>query len=307
MERLVVIGSFSLYWITAAAAGTESVLEVELDHLVQLPAVKVDGQPIRIHTQGLFVDAWHIYVTGRLESRPKRPLLVRFERANPARYEVLDLTLHESEGPTGQLDHPGGFDFDGRDFWIPVARSKPAGPSAIVRIRRDTTRPLREWSPQVAFVVDDHIGAIAFERASQRLYGANWDTRNIHIWQADGTPLETITRDAWIRTEPKWHIAVQDWKGVTSDWIGSPGAIVASGIDKSLSRDRNQSPARIEFYSPDRRERLARVHLPSAPGRSGLLTREGMCLHGNWLVLLPDDLSEGANLYFYRPVRPSIP
>ena len=54
--------------------------------------MQIDGDPAVIHTQGLYVDDEHFYVTGRFEKTPKRALLLRFERSDPQRYEYIDIT-----------------------------------------------------------------------------------------------------------------------------------------------------------------------------------------------------------------------
>jgi len=58
-----------------------------------LPNFEIGGRPARIHTQGLFVTDRYYYVTGRLERNPKRPLLVRFDRANLSVVEHVDLLV----------------------------------------------------------------------------------------------------------------------------------------------------------------------------------------------------------------------
>jgi hypothetical protein len=277
---------------------------VELDHTVALPNIKIDHQPAHIHTQGLYVDDEHIYVTGRLERDPKRPLFLRFDRQDTSRFAVIDLSTYNSVISGQNLDHPGGFDFDGHDFWIPIARSNPQGPSAIVRVSYDPKTPFEKWQQKVAFQVEDHIGALACEKTLGYLYGANWDTKQIYVWKPDGTQTELIHREHWVRGAPRWELAVQDWKGAGEGFLVTPGALIAGGIDKSPERDSSKSRAVVELFLPHKRKRLAQIQLPPMDGFKGPLTNEGMCLYDRWLVLLPADIGQNAQLYFFKRLPP---
>jgi hypothetical protein len=275
-------------------------LRLELDHTIRLPNVVIDQQPARVHTQGLYVDQTHIYVTGRLEREPRRPLFLRFERADVNKFEVLDLSIRDVGPAGGELDHPGGFDFDGQRFWIPVARSTPQGPSVILRMMREPDRPFTEWPVAPAFQVHDHIGAVAYEKASHRLYGANWDTKQIYIWTTDGIQTAAIPQHQWLKEMPGWALAVQDWKSAGGAMVNTPGALIAGGIDKSVPHDASTSRAVVELYLPSSRERLARVEFPTVEGFGGPVTNEGMCLYDRWLVLLPGDIGRDAHVYFFK-------
>ena len=101
-----------------------------------------------------------------------------------------------------RLDHPGGFDFDGSSFWVPISESKPGGYTLVERIPLRADQPLIENSAFVAFSVDDHIGALAYDRWNDRLYGANWDTKIIYVWKRDGTLVEKIPRSAVVADDP---------------------------------------------------------------------------------------------------------
>ena len=100
-----------------------------------IPNFEIENQPARIHTQGLWVTKEHFFVTGRLERSPRRALFLRFERNDLNKVEYVDITpaFGSSDNKVTLLDHPGGFDFDGRSFWIPVAISKPGSKSIILK------------------------------------------------------------------------------------------------------------------------------------------------------------------------------
>jgi hypothetical protein len=294
----LLLASIRFFAVGVGFAISEEILK--LDRTLLLPNIEIDGELARIHTQGLYVDVDYVYVTGRLEREPKRPLFVRFARANPNQFGVLDLSVRDDRVSNEQLDHPGGFDFDGHSFWIPVARSRPAAPSVIVRVCSDPTRPFTDWRQEIAFQVDDHVGAIAYEGTAETLYGANWDTKKIYVWARDGTQIQLIDRQQWIEGEPGWSLAVQDWKRADGSFLNLAGGLIAGGIDKSPSLKSADSRVVIEVYQPQSRRRTARVAIPAVPGYDGPLTREGMCLYERWLVLLPADIGDNATLYFFQ-------
>ena len=256
----------------------------------------IDGAPARIHTQGLFVTDAHYYVTGRLETEPRRALLLRIDRGDPRRVEHIEVTGSAAAGSSGgdRLDHPGGFDFDGRDFWIPVSASHPGGTTVILRVPCRPDRPLADVHGRIAFRVADHVGALAVDRWTGRLYGANWDTETIYVWDFDGTELERIPRGEMVPDDPGWALAVQDFKGV------GPDRILAGGVDKSEDRPAAGSRAVIELLDVRRRVRLARVRLESPPGTSDVVTREGLAVLGDHLFLLPRDLGREAAVLRYH-------
>ena len=268
-----------------------------------LPDFEIDGRPARIHTQGLYVTDRHYYVTGRLESEPKRAMLVRFERSDPSRVEAVDIT----PGPRipaeeDALDHPGGFDFDGESFWIPVAVSQPHSRTAVVRIACRPERPLAEQPAELVFHVDDHIGALAFDRNAKRLYGANWDTKVIFVWEPNGRPVRRIPREELVEGDSHWALAVQDWKSLGTN------RILAGGLDKRSGRDRSLSPAVIEVLDVEARALRSQWRLPSPPGTDLAVTHEGIAFDGTHVFLLPGDLGAGAEVFRYRwAMKPGRP
>ena len=278
----------------------------------RLPDVVVDGRPAVIHTQGLFVTDAHYYVTGRLERNTRRALFLVFDRSSPGHYDVVDITprARQASGREGSaaspsratvtLDHPGGFDSDGRAFWIPVARSQPRGPTAILRLEHDPKQPPSKWRRQIAFRVDDHIGALAWDATTGRLYGANWDTQRVYAWSANGTELAAIARTDMVAGQRDWCLAVQDWKGLSGSQLFPPGILVAGGIDKRPDRDATESSAVVQWLDPIRRRCLAQVRLGPVPDYAGTATREGLAWHDDQLYLLPADLGRGATILRYR-------
>ena len=96
-------------------------------------------------------------------------------RIGPDGARRADLVLGE-----GDIYHPGGIDYDGRFIWVAVAEYRPNSRSIVYRVDPATmtaTEVLR---------VDDHIGAIAYDREHGRLYGVSWGGRRFYAWRLRG-------------------------------------------------------------------------------------------------------------------------
>jgi len=262
----------------------------------KIPNLIIDGQPSRIHTQGIYVTSNSLYVTGRLERSPKRALFLRFNRQDLSQFEYLDVTPSsnsEQNIAPGQ-DHPGGFDYDGRSFWIPVAISKPHSPTTIISIESPLDTPLTKADVTTAFVVDDHIGALAFNRHKKLLYGANWDTKAAYVWTPGGVLRNHIFRGELIPDQPNWALAVQDWKCLAG------GTLLAGGYNKDPQRDISLSRAVLDLIDIEQQKLLDRIHIIDPEGNDTSLTHEGMTFFNNEIFLLPGDLGDNACLYRYR-------
>ncbi len=280
-------------WSVAPAAAQSLVLEYKAAEA--LPNFDIDGMPARIHTQGLFVTQRHYYVTGRLETPPRRALLLRFDRKNLKTVEFVDMTPpQKSPDEALRLDHPGGFDFDGQDFWIPISASRPNSRTVVLRFPHQPDKPLSASMGKVAFTCDDHIGAIACDSAAQELYGANWDTKLVYRWRTDGTVVETIPRQELISDDKTWALAVQDWKGIGKQ------RVLAGGIDKNRNREPATSPALVAILDIPQRSKIASARVPRPEGTDQTLTREGLAVLGNQLFFLPGDLGQDAHIFRYQ-------
>jgi Family of unknown function (DUF6454) len=75
--------------------------------------------------------------------------------------------------------HPGGMDFDGAAMWIPCAEYRPDSTTSVIRLQPGC-------SPEHAFDVDDHIGAMARCGPEGDLVGWSWGSRYFYRWTADG-------------------------------------------------------------------------------------------------------------------------
>jgi len=72
--------------------------------------------------------------------------------------------------------HPGGIDYDGHALWVPVAEYRPHSRSIIYRVDPET------MEATVVFQVNDHVGAVVYDAAHERLHGMNWDARQFYTW-----------------------------------------------------------------------------------------------------------------------------
>lgn len=236
----------------------------------------------------------HIDRPFRLESKkPKRALFFRFDRLSLEHFEYLDIT----PTPTSQnarQDCPGGFDYDGHSFWIPVAESRPQSLTTAVKVIAELDQPLSEASQETAFVVDDHIGALAVDRQPDRLYGANWDTKEIYVYERDGKRLSLIPRGELVQDQTDWALAVQDWKSL------SEGMVLVGGVDKNPRRDPLQPRALLQWLNIKERRLIDSIRLPSPTADESTPTHEGMAVFQDELFLLPDDLGNDALLHRYK-------
>lgn len=88
--------------------------------------------------------------------------------------------------------HPGGIQLVGRALWVPLAEYRPKSTATILRLDAVTLMTT------ASFTVDDHIGAIAFD-GKDRLYAANWDSRQIYTFDTMGKQLDVINNPTDVR------------------------------------------------------------------------------------------------------------
>ena len=248
-----------------------------------------------MHKNGLFVTA------RRDDINPRRSLLLwlscdpgsqkeNFNESIKTWTKIWDITpTSKPETWSGVLDHPGGFDSDGQNLWIPISQSRRDGQTMI---RKFSIRSLIEKGDATAtqiITINDHIGAIAVSHSPKRLFGANWDTLLTYEFSLDGNAVQHYERNSFIRNFPDWSIAVQDWK-VHDEFL------IASGLDKTSKLLAGHSRSLIQLINLKTRQIIAELRLPRRH-ESGNFTREGMAVFGEHIWLLPDDLEEENTLY----------
>lgn len=128
--------------------------------------------------------------------------------------------------------HPGGLDFDGAALWIACAEYRPKSSATIARLVPG------ERSAEVAFAVDDHVGAVVRLGVGGDLVGWTWGSRHFKRWRLDGTEVLDVRN-------PGHFVDHQDGQwlggdlvlcgGVGLDALGGIG--VLRGIDLTMLRE----------------------------------------------------------------------
>lgn len=259
---------------------------------VALPALRLRGEPLTAHTQGLEIVGDALYVTARQDSpAPRRALLLK-TAWNAAEWQLWELTTDKPG-----LDHPGGFQSDGERLWIPLATSRRGGASRIQAYAIAGLKPGQPPRPELEFAVADHIGALAVLPQQDLLAGAAWDTDTVYLWDRQGRLKETLRgadlRRRGLGSEPlpgePPGLAVQDWKFVD-------GVLVAGGLVKPGGA---AGPALSRLLWLDGRLEHLPTLPPLPPGPEGVeLGREGMAVARDSVWFLPGDL--GATNALYR-------
>jgi hypothetical protein len=265
---------------------------------IRLPALRPDGQQATAHTQGLEITPDKYYVTARREDVvPKRALLLRTE-ARGADWDVWDITPIDARGGLTTLDHPGGMQSDGERLWIPVAESKRKGRSLIRVVPMANLVPGQSVKPQFEFPVNDHIGAVAVWTARRLVFGANWDTETVYVWDFDGR-LQRMLNGAELESRGlgvvsgangRAGLAVQDWK-VVGDRLFASGLFRGSGVVPGAPQSRLMSFA--DFPGPGLQWRSS--VLPKQNGTE--LAREAMAIADGAAYFLPDDLGASNRMF----------
>jgi len=258
---------------------------------VALPPLRLRGAPLSAHTQGLEIQGDSIYVTARQESPPPRRALLLKTQWEAADWQVWELNASEAG-----MDHPGGFQSDGRRLWIPLARSRNSGPSRIQAYAISSLEPGQPAKPEMEFTVQDHIGALAVLPPQDLLAGAAWDTDTVYLWDLRGRLKQTLSgpdlRRRGLGSRPLADelpgLAVQDWKFVD-------GVLVAGGLVRHGGAA-GQTSSRL-LWLDHRLEHLPTLP-PLPPAPDGVeLGREGMTVAKESVWFLPGDLGVTNTLY----------
>ena len=266
--------------------------------VVSLPPLRIEGRPAKGHTQGLELAGGKYYVTARRDDvRPRRALLLRTDAAG-TNWDVWDITPADNEGAVTSLDHPGGMQSDGTRLWIPVAESKRNSRSIIRAYLLSDLEAGRKLKPVFEFPVSEHIGSVAVSTEHGLLFGANWDTEKVYVWDLKGNLQRTLRSDELAArglgvvagTEGRAGVAVQDWKVVgdrlyASGLFGSPRSVMVSPASRWCWFE--------HFLEPDCQRRTVTL-----PRRDGVeLAREAMAVSGGSVYFLPEDLGASNRLF----------
>ena len=113
----------------------------------------------------------------------------------------------------GDMYHPGGLDFDGKNIWVSVAQYRPNSSSIIYRVDAATLQAEKQ------FEVPDHFGGVVMDRQTGHLVGHTWGSRRFAEWNLKGKQLAT-----W--QNPNHFIDYQDCQYVASSQALCAGVTV---------------------------------------------------------------------------------
>ncbi len=157
----------------------------------------------------------------------------------------------------GDRIHPGGIAGDGPTLWVPVAPYARTGQSLIEQRNKETLELIS------SFTVEDHIGCVA--AGADRLYGGNWDSRQIYVWDMRGKLLKRLDNPTPNRYQ---DMKVAGGRLVASGKIGERGA--------------------VDWLEPDSLKLLRRVTGGETDRKVSYMS-EGMTLREDKLYFLPED------------------
>ncbi len=111
---------------------------------------------------------------------------------------IKDIVLGE-----GDMYHPGGIDFDGKDVWVPVAQYRPDSSTIVYRV------DAASLAVHEQFRVQDHFGGIVLDKTTNHLVGNTWGSRRFAEWTLQGRTLGTLDN-------PGFFVDYQDCQYVPS-------------------------------------------------------------------------------------------
>ncbi|MGA8980497.1 MAG: DUF6454 family protein [Pedococcus sp.] len=158
------------------------------------------------HTEGMAITPNHIFLSSVeiLEPTVKYPTprggYDRTAGKGVGHLFVMDRNGHLQKDirlGEGDMYHPGGIDFDGKNVWVPVAQYRPDSSGIIYRVDA-TTLDVRKQ-----FEVKDHFGGIVLDKQTGHLVGNTWGSRRFAEWNLAGRQLKT-----W--DNPNFFIDYQD-------------------------------------------------------------------------------------------------
>jgi hypothetical protein len=203
---------------------------------------------------------------------------------------IKDLIIGE-----GSMYHPGGIDFDGEDIWIPVGEYRPHARSMVVAVNAF------DFSIREVFRINDSIGWAVPDPEKSLIYGGNWGSRVLYVWNQKGEEIEQ-----W--KNPSHFVDYQDAIFLNS------GEVIASGISVLLSNEdaeKQMAPelgglALLDFKT---KKIVHEIPIYSHTKAGHVLTRNPFSLSVTgedlFLHVAPDDGDDlgGTSLNTYKAVR----
>jgi len=202
------------------------------------------------HVQGIDVEGENLWVSS-VDKERKKGFLFKLDRHTGQ-------VINKVEVQDGDKYHPGGLTLDGENIWLPVAEYR-RNSTAVIQLRdKRTLRLLRQ------FQVNDHIGCVA--ASNNRLYGGNWDTRQIYEWDKSGKQIAQRPNLTGTR--------YQDLKYIENRLIGG-------GL-------RERGKGAVDYLNPKSLELLRRIEVQTTD-RGTVFSNEGMTVRAGRYFLLPED------------------
>jgi len=254
LKKIIILVAVCLFTV-ACGGGESDCLELLDSHALWFPTH---------HVQGLAVTEDTYYVSA-VDKEGEQGWLFQIDRESRSLQNRRELTQ-------GALIHPGGMQMDGTYLWVPNAEYDQDGPTEILQIDPQTLETVG------AFAVDDHIGLVASDGIN-RLYGANWDSRNFYVWDWDGNLIEKV--------EGPTRVKYQDCEFFDG--------LLACGGQKSRKR------GEIDFIDP-RNWTVVDGIAAGETGKGHSLTHEGLSFWGETVYLLPED-GPNSEILVYRLCR----
>jgi len=158
--------------------------------------------------------------------------------------------------------------------------------------------PGQPLKAEFEFLVNDHIGALAVSADRRIVFGANWDTEAVYVWDFGGRLQRTLngpdleSRALGVITDPNGRagLAVQDWK-VLGDRLFASGLFRGPGVGLESPQSRLMS---FTGFSEPGFQRSS-IPLPKQNGTE--LSQEAMAIADGLVYFLPDDLGASNRIF----------
>ncbi len=153
------------------------------------------------------------------------------------KFDASGALLGRIELTAGDVYHPGGIDFDGRDIWVPVCEYRPNSRSNIYRVDPETLEA------ELVFSEADAIGGIVRNRHGGTLHGVSWGSRRLWTWELEagiGRRAHRVATPGSWEPNPQYYVDYQDCHslgieymlcGGVASYATPRGSIAFGGLD----------------------------------------------------------------------------
>lgn len=238
-----------------AAAGAHAAAAVQAGPttatLADVPRRVVTVQAALDHPQGLAASAaGDTWWISSVDRRRRVGLLAEIDAGTGALRRMTEVQR-------GDCYHPGGISRHDTALWIPVAEYRRAS-RTVVQCRDVSTLEQR-----ASFDVADHLGCLA--ASATLLVGANWDARVFYAFDPEGRPIAQRPNPTAARYQDlEWL----DGRLVAGGLLGDAGVVDVLAWP-SLTLEHRVMVGRTD--------------------RDVVLTHEGLTIHGDTLLVVPED------------------